>query len=76
MADWQKVKSSNIEAVMLEGGELHVRFIGGVEWKYPGVSQKDYDALLAAKSVGGHFYQHVKPLGGVRVGGDAKKRKT
>jgi hypothetical protein len=40
---------------------LEVEFHNGGVYQYCGVTPEEAEALLAAKSVGGHFLKHIKP---------------
>lgn len=45
-----------------EKKSLHIRFAeGGHTYEYPDVTQGQYDALMAAESMGRHFRQHILP---------------
>ena len=61
--EMKPVVSSNVEAVGYDSYacELHVRFKGNkATYVYPGVLRSDYNALMAAQSIGSHFIKHVK----------------
>ena len=57
----QTVKSSNILAVGYseESKAMAVQFQTGT-YVYRGIAQSDYEALLAAKSIGVHHAKHVR----------------
>lgn len=46
------VKSSAIDAIGYEAGSMEVLYKGGRRYRYEGVSQDQYDALLTAESIG------------------------
>lgn len=54
------VKSSNVAAVGHdpETNTLVVEFTGGSRYEYPNVSAEEHGALMAARSIGQHLYQH------------------
>lgn len=54
------IRSSNIEAVGYDRGELHVRFKGGGHYVYFDVPSDVHRALMRADSTGSHFHEHVK----------------
>ena len=60
MEDWEKVKSSNIEAVKYEDGDLFVKFKTGAVYKYRGVSRSMVEELVAAPSAGKFFAEFIK----------------
>lgn len=39
---------------------LTIDFKSGGTYVYAGVPRKEYEALIAAESVGKHFHQHIK----------------
>lgn len=55
------VKSSNIAKLGWHDGVLHVEFSNGGLFSYAGVDNATYQQLLAAKSVGKHFGQYIRP---------------
>jgi len=55
-----KVQSIIIDAVGHEGDTLHVRFTSGDTYRYWPVSDKEYDDMLQADSIGGHFTRTIK----------------
>ena len=59
----EPVQSSNISFLGLdaETGKLRVQFSTGVTYEYPDVPQAEYDALVAAPSIGSHFAKYIKP---------------
>ncbi len=56
------LKSSHISEVGYdpETQELHVKFSTGHTYSYPGVSQEQHDALVAAESPGKHFREKFR----------------
>jgi len=56
------VESSNILGVGYdaESKTMAVQFKSGGTYYYPEVPQGDYDALLAAKSIGKHYHSHIR----------------
>lgn len=56
----QPVKSSMLKSVGFENGVLEVELHKGGIYRYEGISQEQFDALLAAESVGGHFNRVIK----------------
>jgi hypothetical protein len=46
---------------------LHVRFHSGRTYAYSKVSAAAHSRLMSADSMGAHFSQHIRPLGGVEV---------
>lgn len=63
------VESSNLEAIAYDPGSktLGVRFRSGVEWHYGGVSQDDFDALMAAESIGAEFAGRIRANPGFKA---------
>jgi hypothetical protein len=62
----RKVESSAIEALGYdaESQTLHAQFrSSGEMYLYPNVSEREYQALLAAPSIGGHFAKHIRNKG-------------
>lgn len=55
------VKSSNIAKLGWNDGVMHVEFNNGGLFSYPGVTNQKYNDLLAAKSIGKHFDQFIRP---------------
>lgn len=57
-----KVNSSNIDYVEYNPSEnqLTVRFVHGGTYIYFDVTSEEYDALLAAPSVGSYFAKNIK----------------
>lgn len=56
----QKVKSSSIASIGHDGKALHIQFQSGDTYRYPTATQKDYQAMLKAKSVGTHFAANIR----------------
>ncbi len=56
------VQSSNIDKVGYdeEKQELQIEFKGGGLYAYDSVPQFEYQDLLDAKSIGGHFHKKIK----------------
>lgn len=61
MSEFQKVKSSNLDAVRYdaETATLYVVFSSGKEYFYEGVSQDIFDDLMASESKGRYFHAHI-----------------
>jgi len=63
-----QVRSSLITAVAYDPGaqELIVQFHGtgdkkqGAKYRYPNVSQEQFDELMVAKSIGAHYMKHFR----------------
>jgi len=55
--EMKEIKSSAIAAIGHDGETLRVRFQGGREYDYPGVSAEAFTDLLNAESAGQHFRQ-------------------
>ena len=60
--EMKPVKSSNIEAIGYDPATqtLAVKFRHGGVYHYEGVPASAHEALVNAKSVGGHFFQHIR----------------
>lgn len=56
------VHSSNIQSVGYDDAtrELEVHFTNGGKYRYANVDPRTHAQLVAAKSVGSHFHQHIK----------------
>ena len=54
------VKSSNIDAVGYDKGDLYIRFLRGQVYRYPDVPFSTYCNLIAAESVGQFFHRNIK----------------
>jgi len=54
------VKSSNVEAVGHEGGDLFIRFKGGAVYHYEGVSKAVYENALKAPSIGSFVATQIR----------------
>lgn len=54
------VKSSNIEAIGYEHGELHVKFRNGGHYVYDGVPGSLHAGLLAADSKGAYLIEKIR----------------
>ena len=63
------VSSANIAAIGFTpvGGEVFVRFHTGAVWKYWPCTQGEFDAFVAAPSVGRYFAAHIKTRSGEQV---------
>lgn len=63
-----KVKSSNIDSIAFAPGDngkgvLMVKFKGRpTVYSYTGVPQENYDAMMAAESMGSYFAQFIRPV--------------
>jgi hypothetical protein len=57
---WNKVKSSNIEAMAYVEGVVKVRFKNGTEYHYQGVPEEVFLSVVNAESVGKAFNQEIK----------------
>jgi hypothetical protein len=57
---WNKVKSSNIEAMAYIEGVVKVRFKNGTEYHYQGVPEEVFLSVVNAESVGKAFNQEIK----------------
>lgn len=62
------VRSSNIKSVGhdAKSNTLQVEFHNGGVWNYP-ADAAQHKALIGARSVGSHFHQNIRPLGGEQV---------
>lgn len=58
--NWNKVESSNIEALAYEGDQLFVKFHNGRVYSYESVTIDTFSFLLKAESVGRTFNQTIK----------------
>lgn len=66
--DWKKIKSSNVAAIALSGGELYVRFNSGKVYRYDDDANPEVDSLHSAlfeaaqsgESVGKLFYALIR----------------
>jgi preprotein translocase subunit SecB len=58
----KSVKSSNIASVGYDAARnvLEIEFKTGGVFHYAGVSQKQYDSLIASESVGKFFHGHIR----------------
>lgn len=58
------IKSSNIKSVRYDAATktMHVEFVGGKVYEYPGVPEDIHAAFASASSLGSHFAQHIRPL--------------
>jgi len=54
-----RVKSSSITEVGHEGDTMYVRFAAGNLYRFPGISAKQYQDALAAKSIGSHVSNFI-----------------
>lgn len=55
------VSSSNIASVGWAENVLEVEFTSGALYRYSGVPESDYQALIGAGSVGRYLNQHIIP---------------
>ena len=53
----QEVKSSNVVSIGYEHGVMHVKYKSGDTYEFHGVSDKEHDGLIKAKSIGSHLYK-------------------
>jgi len=60
--DWTDVRSSCIESVKYDGGDmtLTVRFHSGNEYEYYPITRDEVDNLIKASSVGSYFNGNIK----------------
>ncbi len=60
----QPVESSQIEAIGHDpaSNTLAIKFKRGAEYRYANFTAEDWAAFRGAKSVGSHFYKHIKPF--------------
>lgn len=58
----KEVESSNISHIGFKDGVMSVKFKSSPDkvYDYPGVTQAEHDAFVNAKSIGTHFYAHIK----------------
>jgi len=63
------VRSSNIKSVGHDPktNTLQVEFHSGAVHEYPATAAQ-HQEFIHAPSVGSYFHQHIKPLGGEKVG--------
>jgi hypothetical protein len=63
MAELTAVKSGAISHVGYDPATetLTVRFTNGGTYSYPGVPEHVHASLMAAESIGKHFYANVRP---------------
>lgn len=54
------VSSSNIAKAGYDGESLYLLFNSGIAYRYPGVSQSLYNALVSADSVGSFFHRAIR----------------
>lgn len=54
-----RVKSSSIAEVGHEDDTMYVRFAAGSLYRFPGISAKQYQDALAAKSIGSHVSNFI-----------------
>lgn len=56
------VKSSNIKSVGYDPARrlLEVEFSSGGVYQYEDVSKEEFNALMHADSIGGHFHIHIR----------------
>ena len=59
----QPVTSSQIESVGYDEAaqKMAIRFKGGAVYHYANVEPKTFADLRDAKSIGSHFFKHIKP---------------
>jgi len=62
MPQMQTVSSSNVAELGYdsEGQDAYVRFLSGSLYKYKGVPQNEFDALLSAPSIGAYLNRNFK----------------
>ena len=58
--DYRSVESSNIEALAHTGDTLGVKFKGGTEYHYHGVSSDLFQEIIDAASIGHTFNQLIR----------------
>ena len=60
---WTDVESSNLARVGYDAGagRMLVVFRNGTRCAYSNISQEEHDGLIAAPSVGSHFYKNFRP---------------
>ena len=56
----QPVESSTITAIGHEGSTLEIHFKSGGRYQYDPVPAAVHAALIAAKSIGSYFHQHIR----------------
>lgn len=73
---FHKVSSSQIKEVAHDPktNTLAVRFNGGGEYHYSGVSAAEFSRLREAKSIGSHLGQHIKGKFDFKKIGDKKAK--
>lgn len=54
------VQSSSLRSVGYESGVLEIRFLSGGVYRYFGVPEPVYRALMAASSKGTYFLEHIR----------------
>jgi hypothetical protein len=61
--EMRDISSSHLKSCGYDPDEsaLHILFKNGATYKYKGVSSRQFDALMASKSKGEHFHQHIRP---------------
>lgn len=59
----QPVQSSMFRSIGYDpfSQTLEVEYNNGYVEQRSGISQNDYETLMAAPSIGKHFHQHIKP---------------
>lgn len=58
----QTVTSSNIAKAAHDGANLFLLFNSGIAYKYDGVPEAIYRALVGADSVGSYFHKNVRNI--------------
>jgi hypothetical protein len=54
------LNSKTIDSVGYDGSTMTIKFKSGGIYKYSGVTQKEHDELMEAKSAGTHFHKNLK----------------
>jgi len=67
--DLDSGESSLVKGIGTKDNSLLVKFHKGEVYSYSN-ADSHMDEMLAAESVGKYFVEHVKPLGGKRLGKD------
>jgi hypothetical protein len=59
----EPVTSSQIKSIGYDPQtkQMEVEFKSGGVYQYENISAKDHEDLMAAESVGSHFYKNIKP---------------
>jgi hypothetical protein len=56
----KEVKSSNILRIGYDAGTLVVEFKSGTKYSFSGVTEKEHQELMEAKSIGSHFHAKIR----------------